>query len=183
MVQTDEDLIQSFAQGDASAFDELYERHKNQLFRFCCFMMKDSSKAEDVLQKAFVRLFENLPDLAKKRDWVFKQWMFTVTANLCRDEFKKAETKRTQSLEDPDLYKSRLAHHEEHLEQKELSEKIDKAISQLPEKARQVIGLQYYADLDIRGIAGILKVPEGTVKSRLHQAKESLARKLKGLRQ
>ena len=182
MVESDEEIIDSYVKGDIESFNRLYNRHKDDLFRFCCFMMKDVSKAEDILQKAFIRFFENAGKLSQKTEGTFKPWMFSVVANLCKDEFKRAETKRTQSLENPDYHLSKFVHHEQGLENEELSSKIDKAIDQLPEKLRQVIGLQYYAELDLKEISKVLKIPEGTVKSRLFKAKEGLARMLRGLR-
>jgi RNA polymerase sigma-70 factor (ECF subfamily) len=180
MSNSDEELVLAYAKGDESAFAELYARHKESLFRYCCFMLRDSEKAEEVLQKAFIRFFERIGQFTGPDSPPFKQWIFIVCSNLCKDELRRSVSKRTSLLENPDLLSGFFPDHVEALERQEERRRIGKALDQLPEKLRQVILLQYFADLDLKEIAGILKVPEGTVKSRSHKAKELLARLLGG---
>lgn len=180
MSTSDEDLVQAYANGDEKAFAELYGRHKDSLYRFCCFMLRDAEKAEEVLQKAFVRFFERVSQFKSSGGPPFKQWIFIVCSNLCKDELRQAISRKTGLLENPDLLAGTYPNQEKALETEEENRRVNKALTELPEKLRQVILLQYFADLELKEIAGVLKVPEGTVKSRLHKAKELLARLLGG---
>ena len=180
MLLSDEDLVRSYAAGEPGSFDQLYARYKDPLFRYCCFVLRNRTRAEDILQKAFLRFIENAESLARNRTLRFKPWMYRVTANLCKDELKRSENRFTVSVDDMGLMASTHDGHELDLEKLDLEKAIDQAIRVLPEKARQVIGLHYYSGLDHASIARILKIPIGTVKSRMSKASETLARLLKG---
>lgn len=182
MALSDEELIKAYATDNVEAFDELYMRYKDPLFKYCCFMLRNRDKAEDMLQKVFLRCIENVLSLSKKKELRFKPWVYQVTANLCKDEFKRSENKLTVSVDDIELVASQEDGHEKGLEKKELEKAIDSAIRTLPEKAQQVIGLHYYSGMDYATIADVLAIPIGTVKSRMSKASEILARLLKGLR-
>jgi RNA polymerase sigma-70 factor (ECF subfamily) len=142
--------------------------------------------AEDVTQDAFLRAWEQLPKLTAPE--AFRNWLLTITVNLCRSHFRKA-TVPTESLDNPP--ESEDAEEEPIREiadegidaeaivlQRETARLVRRAVAELPLAFREVIVLHYFEGLELADIAKILRVPIGTVKSRLARAREQLRRKL-----
>jgi RNA polymerase sigma-70 factor, ECF subfamily len=182
---TDEQLVSLCSGDDESAFNELYQRYKDKLFSFILQFVKNQKTAEDIFQETFVRVVKHSGRFDPKKK--FSSWVYTIAANLCRDELKWRKRRRNQvSMESGDLsgdgtgllLKDRISSGEkgprEKLELNERNALLNEAIGRLPEKFRMVMELNIRQGFKYREVAKILKCPLGTVKSRIHKAVEML---------
>ena len=157
---------------DERQFEELYAKYANDVLRVSYFYLGDRQQAEDVTQDVFVRLLTSSPDLEAGRD---KAWLLKVALNRCRDIWRAAWVKRVV-LGSPAMELTPAPDRmEERLERQELLS----AIHKLPADFRDVILLHYYQGYGIAEMAQILKVPEGTVSSRLSRGRKKLEELLK----
>jgi len=184
-VATDEQLIARFQDGDEYAFDQIVRRYKDPLLNFVYRFVGDSIEAEDIVQDTFYRVYKNkhyYKEVAK-----FSTWIYTIASNLSKTELRRRRRRKFFSInsdsttekeyELPDISKN-----PETKTNSIITEKIiQKAISKLPPKFRQVIILRDVQEFSYEEIASILKVPLGTVKSRVNRARLRLQEDLKFL--
>ncbi|MDX1420008.1 MAG: sigma-70 family RNA polymerase sigma factor, partial [Rubricoccaceae bacterium] len=88
MPPPDHALIEAFQRGDEFAFVALYNRHKGAVYAFCAKMLLDREAAEDVMQEAFVRVYENRQRLLSTGS--FKAYLFTIARNQCLNTLRRA---------------------------------------------------------------------------------------------
>ena len=180
------DWVLAAQKGDKSAFEELFRLFHGTVYNTALQILNDPDDAADVTQDAFLRAWEQLPKLTAPE--AFRNWLLTITVNLCRSRLRKPEP-ATESLDEPvetegveDEGEWQLPDEsvdiEEAVIQRELARLVRRAVAELPLAFREVVTLHYFEGLDIADIAKILKVPIGTVKSRLARAREQLRRKL-----
>lgn len=133
------------------------------------------SENEDLEQEVYIKTWQNMDKYEDKGK--FKQWICAITANLCRDYFKSKSYKAQKSEISSDLALQNAAvksSAEERIDKKKRQKIVLKAVDDLPKIYREVIVLAEFEDLKLDEIASKLKIPQGTVKSRLHKAKELL---------
>ena len=183
MPPSDGELITKIVQKDAQAFDRLFLKHKDSIYRFAFYLTQNRNEADDLFQDAWLRAVKYLPSSSGIRD--FKAWIFTITANLHRDQLRKKKIRRIFSLRrtlDSDS-ESDLPGNREFaavLKVDDDSKRIDiklvlnQVIPRLPLKQRRVFVLKEIEGLKHSEISEILKVPVGTVKSLLHRAIKKL---------
>ncbi|MBR6187039.1 MAG: sigma-70 family RNA polymerase sigma factor [Clostridia bacterium] len=153
-------------------FEELYAQYANDVLRVSYFYLGDRQQAEDVTQDVFVRLLTNAPDLEPGKE---KAWLLKVALNRCRDLWRAAWVKRVV-LGSPAMELTPAPDQmEDRLERQELLA----AIRRLPADFRDVILLHYYQGYGIAEIAQMLRVPEGTISSRLSRGRKKLEEILK----
>ncbi len=153
-------------------FEALYEKYANDVLRVSYFYLGDRQQAEDVTQDVFVRLLQSTPELVEGKE---KAWLLKVALNRCRDLWRAAWVKRVV-LGSPAMELTPAPDRmDERLERQELME----AIRRLPTDFRDVILLHYYQGYGISEIAQIMKVPEGTISSRLSRGRKKLEEILK----
>lgn len=172
-VQPDGDLVIRLRQGDIDALAELYEKYRRPIFRVVWAITRDQGVAEDILQESFLRLFTHADQI--RTDMPVGPWLYRVAVNQSYTWAQRHG--RSSSVLDSVLERltaplvsppDRLA------ERREMQETVQQAISKLPFDRQVVVVLFYLENLSLKEIADILQVPEGTVKSRLHYAREAL---------
>lgn len=172
---TDEELIARFQQGDTYAFDQLVHRYKDPLLNFIFRFIGDVNEAEDIVQDTFYRVYKNkhyYKEVAK-----FSTWIYTIAGNLAKTELRRRKRRRIFSIhkETPSEKEFELPDPDrdpEDLVNSAITEKhIQKAISNLPPKFRQVIILRDVQGFSYEEISAMIKVPLGTVKSRVNRAR------------
>lgn len=157
---------------DEARFEQLYGQYADDVLRVSYFYLGDRQQAEDVTQDVFVRLLTHGPELEPGRE---KAWLLKVALNRCRDLWRAAWMKRVV-LGSPAMELTPAPDQmDERLERQELMA----AIRRLPADFRDVILLHYYQGLGIAEIAELLKVPEGTISSRLSRGRKKLEEILK----
>lgn len=191
MTETDEVLIRRCRRGDERSFDILFERYKARIYTFVLRFVKDPKTAEDVFQETFIRVFRKARHFRQQAK--FSTWLYTIAANLCRDELKKRKRRYIVSLDEPlwdSEHEGRVAARIEttaapsegprlEAEKREIGQLLFSAVEELPENARQVIELHMIHGLRYREVAEILGCPIGTVQSRMHNAVQLLRRKVR----
>ncbi len=171
---SDETLLSRAAEGDTDALSLIFDRYQQPLYRFLRRQTTDAALAEDLVQDTFLRLLE-----APKKRTVrhAKAYVYRIALHLAYDvsRRRRLETRHRESLVEPENTKE--AAFITLVEERDL---LDTAMALLSEKLRTAIALHYFADLSITEIAKTLKIPQGTVKSRLGRGYRQLAELLEG---
>ena len=182
---SDEDLIERFQRGDLYAFDLIVKRYKDQLLNFVFRFVGNQEEAEDIVQETFLRVYRKRH--AYKRVAKFSTWIYTIAGNLARTELRRRKRRRLFSVsdmgfEDKDFEISDEAYNPEDRAHGILQEEIiQHEIENLSPKFREVILLRDVQELSYEEISKIVKVPIGTVKSRVNRGRLKLQSKLKDL--
>jgi RNA polymerase sigma-70 factor (ECF subfamily) len=175
---TDEELIERFQNGDVYAFEQIVKRYKNQLLNFAYRFLGDIEDSEDIVQETFLRIFRKrnaYRNIAK-----FSTWIYTITGNLAKTELRRRKKRKLFSISSLgyDEKDYELPDHRRGPEEKADSvvkeEIIQKAIDVLSPKFKEVIILRDIQELSYEEISKILKIPLGTVKSRVNRARLKL---------
>ncbi|WHH57268.1 RNA polymerase sigma factor [Petroclostridium sp. X23] len=171
------DLIKCCQQGHEDAFDELFRVYSTKAKRTAYLLAGRMGIAEDILQEAFLECFKDIHKLRKPE--LFEIWFHRLLVRICWRMAKKERKSASESLEDNlgDIIDDRIDT-QTTVESKELNTMLRKAIDGLRPHLRTTIILYYYNDMSIKEVAQILNCFEGTVKSRLHNAKKILAKHL-----
>lgn len=177
--------IRQIKNGDQNAFAEIVEFYKDKVFQICYRMLGNRHEAEDIAQEAFIRAYVNIHsyDLNKK----FSTWLYRIATNLSIDRIRKkkpdyyldAELAGSDGLTMYSQIAADAALPEDELETMELQELIQSEIMKLPDKYRSVIVLKYIEEFSLKEISGILDLPVGTVKTRIHRGREALRNQLR----
>jgi RNA polymerase sigma-70 factor (ECF subfamily) len=183
---TDEQLINEFKKGNNKAFEEIVYRYKDRLVNFLFRYTGNKDDSEDLAQDAFIKLYRSkhlYQEIAK-----FSTWFYTIAINIAKTFKKKRGKLSTLSISDydPDSEKdfdlpANTIEPDEHANAVIENYYIQKAINSLDDTYREAIVLRDIQDLDYEEIAEILKVPIGTVKSRINRGREKLKVLLKDI--
>ncbi|MBS1721507.1 MAG: sigma-70 family RNA polymerase sigma factor [Armatimonadetes bacterium] len=146
--------------GDESAMAALVSKHRKRLIRVACNILRDSHEAEDVAQEAFVRSFREIGRL--RNDQAFASYIYKICVRLCMD---KLRCKRA----DPGIVDKPQASEAPGIETKMVVESI---LSTLSPELKATLVLREMEQLSYEEVAEVLHVPVGTVRSRLHTARE-----------
>lgn len=188
-VRTDEDLLLDLRGGHADSLGVLVGRWEAPLFRFVSRMVDRPEDARDVCQETFLRILDKAS--AFREGARFSTWMYQIAINLCRDQARRK--KRWGHLIVAPVVSDDGVPHEHAapstqetnpvvaLEQNERQGAVRRALARLPHDQREVLLLKEYEGLKFREIAGVLGVPESTVKSRMYAALDTMRSSLAGL--
>jgi len=182
---SDEDLIEKFQRGDLYAYELIVKRYKDQLLNFVYRFLNNQEEAEDVVQETFLRVYRNRH--AYQRVAKFSTWIYTIAGNLARTELRRRHRRRFFSLsslgvEDKEYEISdEMLNPEQHTNTVLSEEIIQREINKLSAKFREVIILRDIQELSYEEISKIIRVPIGTVKSRVNRARLRLQGRLKHL--
>jgi RNA polymerase sigma-70 factor (ECF subfamily) len=174
---TDERLLNAASRGDEAAFLELYERHRDAVFRFAYRMLSSTELAEDVAHDCFLSLLKH-PDRFDPDRAALKTYLLAAARNLAMKHFRsvRGEDALEDLLVEPSAPERRGPLHR--LLNEELGKAVRSAIEELPPLQREALVLFEYEELPLAEIAAIVEADVGTVKARLHRARASLKRQL-----
>ncbi|MFO7721589.1 MAG: RNA polymerase sigma factor [Bacteroidales bacterium] len=181
--QSDEELMGLVLRGDRMAFSEVYDRYADMLLRYFYRMLwQDQEHAEDMVQDLFMKLIRK-PELYDPGR-SFRPWLFSVAANMCKNEYRKAEVRRGAAQEIRMGKELATGSNEltDRLELADFTLALDRAVEELEPHHRETFILRYRQDLPMKEIAVAMECSEGTVKSRLFYATKKLAEKLERYR-
>lgn len=162
--------------GDKYAFDLLYEKYKNVLFRMAYLVSGNREDAEDIVQEAFVKCYLHISELKKPegfRPWLY-QIMYRTAYRQCKKNRREITDKDAGSREDVTDGITSL----DRIVKSETQRQVKQAVDALDFKHRAVVVLYYYNEMTAKEIAGVLACTEGTVKSRLFYARKKLKAEL-----
>jgi RNA polymerase sigma factor (sigma-70 family) len=184
VIDDDRELIARAQRGDERAYRALLSRYERAVYNICYRMVRDKEEARDLAQEAFMKVFAILDRY--NPSFAFSNWLLKITSNLCIDAMRKRRIE-TLPMDEPIAsdkgnlerqYPSPQAGPEKTLLDKERMKLLHCAIENLPDHYRIMIVLRHQQDLSYEEIARILDLPLGTVKARIHRAREMLKHRL-----
>lgn len=173
----DESLMIRVQQGDHRAFSALVNRHTDRFYAAAYRLLNNPGDAEDMVQDAFLKLWDNpmiwKPDQGAK----FTTWFYKVITNLSIDRMRKRN--KMSSSELMDLYEDESTMQDKSLEEKQEQAHLEEAIQALPEKQRVALNLCFYEGLSNKDAADILGIKVKALESLLMRAKAGIRDQLK----
>jgi RNA polymerase sigma-70 factor, ECF subfamily len=183
---SDHELLADIKDGDEAAFQEIVRRYRNPITNFVYRMLDDYERSVELAQETFIRVFTSASRY--QANYSFSTYIYRIATNLAISELRRRKRRKFVSLfspfaddngeavelDPPDLNPLQ----DESLIKDERRKAVAKAITSLPEKYRAAIVLRDVEGLSYDRIAEVLKLSEGTVKSRINRARNLLKEKL-----
>lgn len=170
-------MIERIQSGDRQAFETLVGEYQQKIINISFGILSDYEEACDAAQETFVKVYRFISHF--RGDSSLSTWIYKIAKNVCGDYLRK----RREAVVSLDEEKEDVPKHEitdftyspeKEAEKNEVKKAVRAAIAQLDEKSKEVILLYEIGDLSYEEISNILKLPQGTVKSRLNRARERL---------
>ena len=186
VLDADAQLVERCLGGEEAAWEDLVRLHSRRVYGICFRFTGSGGEAQDIAQEVFLRVFQSLKSF-RAGEGSFQVWLARLTRNLLIDNYRKGRMARsTDSIEDQLATleeKSAVgARTEGMLEGREASEVLQSALQKLSPELREAVVLRDLEEMEYREIAGVLRVPEGTVKSRINRGRAELGRVLKRMK-
>jgi RNA polymerase sigma-70 factor (ECF subfamily) len=190
---TDDDapLVLSSQKGDLDAFEQLVARHQKRMLNVAYRLINDYDEACEIVQDAFVSAYKGIRSF--RGDAKFTTWLTAITVNLSKNRLKQVRTRQGReafsldepvqtddgemTIDPPSKEPSVL----DDLEKRDVQQRVQDCINVLDPDFREVLVLRDLQDLSYKEIGSVLKIREGTVKSRLSRAREMVKNCLKGV--
>ena len=165
-------LIRDAKNGDLEAFRQIISSLETRLYRVALFLCGEREEAKDLLQETFLGLYQSLPNF-KGKSGIYT-YAYRILLNLHHKRLRKKRKITISFAEGVKITYPGLPSAAESFAEKEKKERVRAGIARLPALFQEIIVLRYLEELSYQEIAEILKVNEGTVKSRLFKAKNLL---------
>jgi len=176
---SDDDLMRMHRDGDADAFDVLFDRYHAAVYGFARAMLNGTRGADDVLQDTFLAVARAADDYTPRSR--FRAWLLRIARNNCLNRLR-AEHRRREAMESTPLEFVRPEADQprppDRMESDEETTRIRRMVGELPERQREAVLLYAFEGMKYREIAEILEVPINTVKTLIHRGRAQLARGL-----
>ena len=175
---TDNQLVQSFQQGNNNALEILVNRHKDRIFTSINILVKDKHLAEDLFQDVFIKIIDTLRRNNYNEEGKFLPWALRIAHNLCVDHFRKV--KRTPTIttgDDRDIFdviNVCADSADKGIIKSQSHDKVRQLLDLLPEEQREVIVLRHYADLSFKEIAEMTNCSINTALGRMRYGLQSM---------
>lgn len=172
---TDEELVVSYADGNDYAFDVLLNRHKQSLYTYIFYTVRDQGLTEDIFQDTFFKAITTIRQGRYTETGRFKAWLTRIAHNLIIDYFRQKKNENTVSNEDyevdlfnnPSLCDDTV---EMEIVKTQVFNDVKKLIGFLPDVQREVLEMRYYRDLSFKEIADATGVSINTALGRMRYA-------------
>ena len=171
-------LILAARRGDVGAFNQLVLSYQDRIYNLSARILGDNDLAEDITQNTFLTAYLNLP---RFRNGSFRSWIYRIATNACYDVHRRHKRYPVMSLENEILAEERISPLDDfsgsstlpemEVERHELEQVIQQALNRLDADQRTIVVLIDQQDFDYAEVAQILRIPIGTVKSRLARAR------------
>ncbi len=184
MADEDHELVSSCQKGDLDAFEVLVEKYQKKMLNIAYRMIGNNEEACEVVQDAFLSAYRAIRKF--RGEARFSTWLYSIVVNLSKNRLKKIQTqlhREVSSIDDPvrtedgQIRKEPAAHEPlpvEQVEKKEVQAKVQECLNNLEDDYREVLVLRDIQGFSYEEIRDILKIPEGTVKSRLSRARDAM---------
>jgi RNA polymerase sigma-70 factor (ECF subfamily) len=175
ITMTDEQLVCDYSEGNNLAFDILLERHKQSVYNYIYFTVRNRELAEDIFQETFIKAIITIKQGRYTETGKFRAWISRIAHNLIIDHFRQEKNENTVSndeapvdlLNNPTLCDGTI---EDELVKTQITSDIRKLISFLPENQKEVLEMRYYKDLSFKEIADMTGVSINTALGRMRYA-------------
>jgi RNA polymerase sigma-70 factor (ECF subfamily) len=179
-----ESLIQRCLRGDQAAWERIVRLHWRKVFNVAYKFVGKHDEAEDLAQDIFLKIFKSLDTFDRRAN--FQTWLISVSRNLCIDHYRSVRKERETIDRDVDASDLAPAAADAGpiaaLEQRDRVSLLREALAALPDTLRTAVVMRDIQELSYQDIAGRLRLPEGTVKSRINRGRTELARQIRRLR-
>ena len=179
-----EALIQRCLQGDQLAWEQIVRQYWRKVFNVAYKFVGKHDQAEDLTQDIFLKIFKSLNTFDRRAN--FQTWLISISRNLCIDHYRSVRKERETIDRDVDANElsplSRDPGPMAALEQQDRVQLLREAMSALPDTLRTAVLMRDIQELSYQEIANTLRLPEGTVKSRINRGRTELARQVRKLR-
>jgi RNA polymerase sigma-70 factor, ECF subfamily len=182
-------LVRRCVAGEAAAWEEIVRLHNRRVYNLCYRFTSSPDTAEDMTQEVFLKVYRTLASYDVEKG-AFTTWLTTLARNLLVDHFRRSKQDRvTDSIDvgmgeeaDSPSIADRLRDSgpspDDRLASRETQKMVQRALARLSPDLREAVILRDIQDMDYKEIAAVLRVPEGTVKSRINRGRMELARLL-----
>ena len=182
-------LVRRCVAGDSAAWQEIVQQYHRRIYNICYRFSGSPDDASDLTQEVFIKIYRTLGTFDGSRA-AFMTWVTTVTRNLLVDHFRKGKYDRvTESLEAApggqedgltlvEQLQDQSISPERRVQRLQVQKVVHEALQKLSPELREALILRDLQDMDYKEIATVLRVPEGTVKSRINRGRAELARLL-----
>jgi RNA polymerase sigma-70 factor (ECF subfamily) len=171
---SDADCVRRIQHGESDAFEVLVRRHEKTIFNLVYRMLGDYEDAAEVSQEVFLSAYRAIGQF--RGDANFSTWLYRIALNHATTRRRSVHSRqhRTVPIEDMELLRDAQPGPAETLEKKEMQERVQLALNKLAPEDATVILLRDLQDVPYDEVARVLEIPVGTVKSRLHRARQAL---------
>jgi RNA polymerase sigma factor (sigma-70 family) len=170
-LNSDQDLVKLYLNGDESVLEELLRRHKSKIYTSIYLLVKDQYLAEDIFQDAFIKVINTLRSGRYNEEGKFLPWVLRIAHNLVIDYFRKE--RRTPVITSSDgTDEDRLLREQTHTDLRTM-------IRLLPDEQKEVLIMRHYADLSFKEIADLTEVSINTALGRMRYALSNLRKMMK----
>lgn len=178
-------LVARCRAGDAAAWEFLVRQYSRRIYHLAYKFVGRHEQAEDLTQEVFLKIYRSLdqynPDVGD-----LPNWMLRLARNLIIDDYRRRQRQPTEGGEDIDVHvhhlRSQTDHPQRTIERKEQSLQIMQAIEKLSPDLRQCVIMRDIEEMTYQEIVEKLRIPEGTVKSRINRGRIELARILRRMK-
>ena len=167
------ETLEALRKGSAEAYQILYKKYNQKIYRFCLRMLIDRDAARDAFQETFIKVYEHRRDFKGKN---FSAWLFTIARRTCLNTIRTR--KESESYDEFVHYTIKETN-----EDVGMRDTIDRALAILPIALREAILLREYEDCSYQDIANILGIDVSLAKVRVFRAREILRKLLAPLKQ
>jgi len=182
-------LVRRCLAGDAGAWEDIVRAYNRRIYNLCYRFTNSADNAEDLTQEVFIKVYRTLASYDVEKG-AFTTWLTTLTRNLLVDHFRRSRMDRvTESIDagrteedDSVSLSERLPDRgpspADRLASQETQKMVQRALARISPDLREAVILRDLQDMDYKEISKVLRVPEGTVKSRINRGRTELARLL-----
>ncbi len=177
--QTDEAIVQLITEGDKDLFGELIDRYEAKLTRYVMRFTQQRDDVSDIIQVIFIKAYTNLQSFDTSRS--FNSWVYRIAHNESVNHLKKQGGQKISFIDFDTFFPHPFAKEESDTLalSREDREQLEKSLSGISPKYREVLVLYYYDELGYQEIADVLHIPIATVGVRIRRGKEALQKILK----
>ena len=173
-IMSDRQLVESYHQGNESAFNELLKRYKSKVYGKIMMYVRDRAAAEDIFQDTFVRAIHALKEGNYNEEGKFSAWIMRIAHNLCIDYFrvgKKMPLTRERDDYSPfDYIESEQRNSEEDRMKKEVKSDLKRLLAMLPAEQKEIVMMRLHYDMSFKEIADQLDISINTALGRMRYA-------------
>lgn len=163
-------VIKQVLAGNKQAYADIINTYKNPLYATLLRMIKDAQLAQNLVQEAFIKVYEQL---GQYKDGSFKSWLYRVAINHTIDELRKKEySMKNEELEDTHLVEDEYP--EIIYLKKERARQLEGLLSELSEQDRMIFLLRYNNELSYEDISQLLQISVTDVRNKLHRSKKKM---------
>jgi len=175
---SDAEYVRRIQRGETESFEILVRRHEKAIFNLVYRMLGDYDDAAETAQEAFLSAYRAIGQF--RGDANFSTWLYRIALNHATTRRKSTNTRqhRLVPLDGTELVSDVELGPAESLEKKEVRERVQRALNELEPEDAMIILLRDLQDIAYEDVARVLNIPVGTVKSRLHRARQALKARL-----